>query len=458
MASKNINVNLWANVSGFMRGMQSAQKSYAKFISALQVAAPVLAVAKLAAMFDETAKNIDDLADNAAKIGISAQSFEALNFAADRFNVSQQAMTSGMQKMLVNLEKSSKEFEAIGLNVAELKKLAPDEMFGRVAAAIGEMNSLSGQANAAKSIFGRGGVELLGAIRSGELDEVIAKGRELNAALADPVALAAANDYANAMQEIAAAWENMKRAAAGGIAKALFVQMGASAPTLTESLADFEAKLSKLQEERNYRIRSQGNSITGNPGITGVNNQIAATRKAIAVLKQRIGIEEFQAEFEAQLGAGGGGNRTPITNMWNAGKMAFQDFKFSVVSGFDQIAYAAELAQHEIEMGWKRQKEALEDQADSIRDQLKDIEEDRIFSIADAMRSTGAPSAAMRGSSEAANNIANAMASARGDQEADKYLRDIGKATSSTAQRVLELKMKLNDLVSAIEKIPIAKP
>ena len=191
------------------------------FKSLIAGGAIVAAVAKMGKAFHASALGVDDLADNAAKLDLSAQALAAMQFAAERFNVSATTLTGSVSKMTVNIEKAASgagdAYDALtlmGLSVKELKGLKPEQQFQKIAAALAKIPDFGKRAKATQDIFGKGGKELLGAISSGQLPGVIQRGLNFNSALGNQSLIEGADQYANSIQDLSEAFTNMVRAAA----------------------------------------------------------------------------------------------------------------------------------------------------------------------------------------------------------------------------------------------------
>lgn len=139
----------------FISGVQLAANSFTAF-----VAGSASAVA-----------SIDDLSK---RTGVSTQALQSYQFAAEQSGVSVETFGKGIQKLGVNLGEAQtgnkaaiKSFSDLGLSVADLSRLAPQDAFEQVAAAISQLPNPAQQAAAAVSLFGKSGAELVPVFQEG---------------------------------------------------------------------------------------------------------------------------------------------------------------------------------------------------------------------------------------------------------------------------------------------------
>lgn len=129
-------------------------------------------------VFDFTAdlaKQGDDLAKTANKIGITAESLQELSFAAQISGSDVGKFTKAIQTMAKNLNdarvKGTGPFmdtmNQLGISVAEFDNLSPDEIFERFADEISRLDDPITQAALAADVFGRSGKDLLPLFKEG---------------------------------------------------------------------------------------------------------------------------------------------------------------------------------------------------------------------------------------------------------------------------------------------------
>lgn len=116
--------------------------------------------------------------DTSKKLGISVDATQRYKFAAEQTGASLENVSKSVLKLSQNLaggDKGVKEaLAAAGLSFASIRAMKPEEAFDATAAAIAKIPDPMTQARVAMELFGKGGAELLPAIREGFTD--IAKG------------------------------------------------------------------------------------------------------------------------------------------------------------------------------------------------------------------------------------------------------------------------------------------
>lgn len=139
----------------FLSGVQAAAASFQSFIagSAAAVAA------------------VDDLSK---RTGVSTQTIQAYQFAAEQSGVGIETFGKSIQKLGINLGEAQtgnkaaiKSFTDLGLSVEELARLSPQQQFEAVAAAIAQLPNPAQQAAAAVSVFGKAGAQLVPVFKEG---------------------------------------------------------------------------------------------------------------------------------------------------------------------------------------------------------------------------------------------------------------------------------------------------
>ena len=136
--------------------------------------------------FDDVAEGMEharQIALDSAAIGATAEQYQRLAAVAHEFGVGGEAMTMSLERLNVALGKAASEggaaadkFTALGLDVAKLKGMNPEERFKTIADAIKNMGDRTAQTEAAVSLFGRSGLRLV---------NVLAEGREGFTGIAD---------------------------------------------------------------------------------------------------------------------------------------------------------------------------------------------------------------------------------------------------------------------------------
>lgn len=214
----------------------SATASFAKAGAALAGLAFAASLYLVAKNFEEATDRIGKLNDEADKLGIAVEQLQSLSFAAGKAGVSAEALQNSFAVMQRNIGKALEgtksqveAFNKLGLSAESLSKLSIDQQFRQIAAALKEVDNATVRATLSQEIFGRGGKELGGFIKS-NIDEATAAYERLGLVLS--------TEQVAAVDEMGESFELL-----GKITNGVFDQITAqAAPALTE-LANTIAEL-----------------------------------------------------------------------------------------------------------------------------------------------------------------------------------------------------------------------
>lgn len=170
--------------------------------------------------------SVDDLSN---RTGVAAATLQAYQFAADQSGVSIETFGKAIQKLLINLGEAQtgnktaiQSFADLGLSVADLSNLSPEQTFEKVAAAIARLPNPAQQAAAAVGLFGKSGAELVPLFQEGAgyLAEMRAEAERLGVVLSQDqtTALAGLDD---SIQKVAAAFKAFQARVVAELAPAL---------------------------------------------------------------------------------------------------------------------------------------------------------------------------------------------------------------------------------------------
>lgn len=139
------------------------------FISAVQGAAS--GFTSFVAGAASAVASVDDLSK---RTGVSAQTLQGYQFAAEQSGVGIETFGKSIQKLLINLGEAQtgnktaiKSFADLGISVQDLAGLTPDQTFEKVAAAIAKLPNPAQQAALAVGLFGKSGAELVPVFQEG---------------------------------------------------------------------------------------------------------------------------------------------------------------------------------------------------------------------------------------------------------------------------------------------------
>jgi hypothetical protein len=200
------------------------------------------------------AKYADNMAALADKTGLSSKALQAFEVAGKLGNASIESIASAVNKMQIAMVNGSTAFGKLGLNIAELKKLAPEQQFQAVAKAIQNIEDPAERAAARMAVFGKAGNELAGTLKAA------AEGAgELGGALSDE-AMAAAAGLQDQTDLLTTAWERVQLQFGAAIAQSPEVQRALSDITdlvvkLAEAIGDMAPIISKVFDALVFRSK-----------------------------------------------------------------------------------------------------------------------------------------------------------------------------------------------------------
>lgn len=208
-----LNVKLNAQTAAFGKGLKKSQKTLFGFKRSTLVgvaafgaftAAAIRSGKRLLDLSRETAQYGDDLLNAANKIGIATEELQALRFAGRVTSVEMSKLDGGLLKLQRSIGDSidgNKEykdtFDKLGLSVHELAQMTPERQLRAFADALQGVSTDAEKVNAAATLMGRSGADLLPMLANGSkgLDDFRSKFQQTGAAIDNEGAakLAAAN-------------------------------------------------------------------------------------------------------------------------------------------------------------------------------------------------------------------------------------------------------------------------
>lgn len=176
------------SVLGHARGMGSGiGKAFSSVKNALGSVAGMmgmgLGAAAAVAGMKKLIDKMDEIEDNAPKLGVTFAYFQKMQFAAERSGTSFQAVTSGFSRIkklageaAAGLRSGTDAFAMIGMSVGQIKALSPEQLFDEVTKRLNTMEDPAIRDAAAAQLLGRNFTEL-----NNFLKDHIALGAELEA-------------------------------------------------------------------------------------------------------------------------------------------------------------------------------------------------------------------------------------------------------------------------------------
>lgn len=160
-----------------LNGAAKRLRSFAGMAAGMGAAVVGAGTAILAPLIGATAKfleNGDALSKLSDRTGVSVESLSELSYAATQSGASMDDLQngfSGMAKMMLKGDEESKKtvatLERMGVSMASLDKMSPEQRFTRLADAIANVQDPTEQAALAARMFGGAGQQLLPMLRSG---------------------------------------------------------------------------------------------------------------------------------------------------------------------------------------------------------------------------------------------------------------------------------------------------
>jgi len=219
------------------KGLRAAQKRLQAFgegLRSIGTRLGAIGASALTALFG-TAKTFADMGDSldemSARTGVGVETLSELGFAAELAGADMETLETGIRKMQKTISeaiggsKSAADALAqLGLSVAELKGLNPEQQFKLIADRISRITDPTLRAALAMEVFGKSGTRLLPLIQDGA--KGLAKFQEQARALGLTVSTQAAKDAAVLADALDTVWRVLKQA--------VFTIGSALAPTITE--------------------------------------------------------------------------------------------------------------------------------------------------------------------------------------------------------------------------------
>jgi hypothetical protein len=228
----------------------------------------------------------DALNKMAARTGVSTEALSELGFAAEQSGADLETLEAGlrmMQRSIVSAASGSREMRAtlakLGLTVADLKALTPEEQFRLLADRIAQVGNPTLRAALALDIFGKRNQKLIPLLSAG------AKGIDELRAEANKLGLTVGTDQAQAAADLQDAWNRVIRT----LKAAAFTIGGALAPDLTSLLSTvtrFVVGLANWVKQNKEVIVTVAKIIAA---VVGVGVALIATGAAISFVGAAIG-------------------------------------------------------------------------------------------------------------------------------------------------------------------------
>jgi hypothetical protein len=196
------------------------------------------ALAPLMASFRGAVAHMGEMKDMADRLGTSTEDLSALGYAAEQTGSSIGDIASAAKFLQRNLVENADEFERLGLNAGELRKMGLADQFQAVADAINKIDDPAERTAAAMKLMGRGGQDMLPMLK--ELRQL--RGR------AGLVGAIVSQEDADAADRVGDALDDMQKAL-----KFTFLSVGASLLSQADAIEEWTSRgLEGLQMVRGW--------------------------------------------------------------------------------------------------------------------------------------------------------------------------------------------------------------
>ena len=223
----NLVVRITGNTASLNKAVSKAETRMGKFskagskaLKAVGTAAKGLAIGGAAALVGFGIAGVkafvslgDELDKMSKRTGFSVEALGELKFAAEQSGASLETIEKAAKRMAstvfdagLGLKSTTDSLDALGISVADLQGLSPEQQFQLFANALSGVEDASTRAALAQDIFGRSGTELLPLFTQGEqgMAALREQAQQLGVVMSGDAATAAA-DFADAQNELKSA-------------------------------------------------------------------------------------------------------------------------------------------------------------------------------------------------------------------------------------------------------------
>jgi hypothetical protein len=213
----------------------------AGMVAAAGIGAATVAVGAVTAAVVSAAKAAADYADNLAaletKTGLSTDALQQMEIAAKLGNSSIESLAAATNKMQKGIVDGNENFKKLGLNLADLKRMTPEEQLKATAKAIESIQDPAQRTAAAIAIFGKSGTDVMGSLKA------LADGSSEMAGALDSKAIKASAAMADQLDLMGVAMDRAWRQFGAAVAGSPEVQ--AAIGDITQAFVDLAVWLQK---------------------------------------------------------------------------------------------------------------------------------------------------------------------------------------------------------------------
>jgi hypothetical protein len=213
----------------------------AGMVAAAGIGAATVAVGAVTAAVVSAAKAAADYADNLAaletKTGLSTDALQQMEIAAKLGNSSIESLAAATNKMQKGIVDGNENFKKLGLNLADLRRMTPEEQLKATAKAIEGIRDPAQKTAAAMAIFGKSGTDVIGSLKS------LADGSAEMAGALDQNAIRASAAMADQLDLMGVAMDRAWRQFGAAVASSPEIQ--AAIGDITQAFVDLAVWLQK---------------------------------------------------------------------------------------------------------------------------------------------------------------------------------------------------------------------
>ena len=240
-------------------------------------------------------KEIDALGKSAESLGIQVEELSKLGFAAELAGSSLTGLTDALEKMLNRVSKAAEgtgeakdAIRELGLDAAELEKLAPEDQFKKLADAISVLGTNADKVRLKRAIFGRGDSNIINLLNMTTLgiDEAGESLERLDNVVTGADTKAAA-DLADSMLRMSASFDALGKSVGGPIVSSINTLFEMFGLDVGIGAVNSDIAILRTEIERTQRLLSEGGE--------GFLEGFAAVFTPDSVLRERI------AKYRARL-------------------------------------------------------------------------------------------------------------------------------------------------------------
>jgi hypothetical protein len=290
MAKQNLTFFINASAHQFntvMNGVKGRVMEIGRGFGALAGIGGGLSVAGLSMFAKSAIDAADGVADLSKRSGLSIKAVQELSYVGKQAGVPFEAFANSIKIMQKNLgatetpKKFQAALESIGLTLADLKGLNPEEQFKKMTAAVAEFSDPTRKAALAQELFGKQGVALIPILEDGAagMQAMIDKAHEMGAIMADENVLAA-DKFNDSMNSLNASVQAL-------VVNSGFVGWLSDVAQGMEAMASNSKKMEKLGQKDNSSFAAKYAPMLFGP-LGGLFTSDSTTTKTDAVSKQDV--------------------------------------------------------------------------------------------------------------------------------------------------------------------------